>query len=573
MTRHLLIAAAFASTTALQDPAIVNTNLGPVAGIVGSNYRLFEGVPYAQPPVGPLRWRESQPVQPWAPNTYSATKEAAGCMQVCYDDEPPHICPAHVSEDCLYMNIFTPLPSDARLQSGPAPVIVFFHGGNFHDGYAGGFDADGGLLYDGRAFVQNTGQIIVVVNYRLGAFGFLYLEDNGANSTHGNFGLQDQVLALQWVKANIAPFGGDPSRITVMGQSAGAMSISCHLTRPVNEGLFQGAIMQSNPYAESYRGKTSALELASIFSNYSGCGLLPLNPSQGDLDKVEACLRTMDSATLLNAQHESETNLIPDLTALLQIVVAWGPTIGTEYLPLRPLEAFQQGQVLDVPILVGTTKDEAVIFVYEALTTPLSLLAYQIVGNVLFGPQLFNESQAPSLYPLPNPPPADGDYRIFASSPFTDGLFICPTRNATEALAVAQPGRVSKTYVWQYSHQMSWSPVMWGSNFTECWNKVCHGSDLPEWWSPEEAALGANFTQQELDLAQDMQTYFANFAATGNPGSGSAARPLSWPAYSVATGRQVLDFEAEPTGKSIIPGGLRQQWCDWWDAVAGWHIW
>ena len=350
----------------LADESLVQTPLGPVQGqvLADGSGRLFMGVPYADHVV---RWRDSTPVPAWAPSTLDATKEAPGCIQLCTEDEPPHICPVHQSEDCLFMNIWTP-----RMPATPAqpwPVILFLHGGNFHDGYAGGLDPDGGLLYDGRALANATNTIVCVVQYRLGAFGFLYLGDGDASPVNGNFGLRDQVLAMAWVRANIGSFGGDASRLTLMGQSAGAMSISAHMSRAASAGLFDGAIMMSNPFAEAYRAPESALAIAGAFANFSGCGQA-LNWVD-NATEMELCLNKQDAATLLSAQMQAETYILADLSTLLQIVVAWSPTIGTPWLPLRPLEAFQAGKVLDIPYMIGTTANESVIFVYEALqTTP-----------------------------------------------------------------------------------------------------------------------------------------------------------------------------------------------------------
>ena len=244
---------------------IVQTKLGAIQGLVLPRFRVFQGVRYAQPPV---RWQHSQPVLPWAPSVFNATVEGAGCPQpTCSGNEPPHICPPVMSEDCLFANVWTPRLAQI---TKPLPTVIFFHGGNFKDGYAGGLSPTGGLLYDGEEFAANTTSIMIVINYRLGALGFGYL---GTKNMTGNFGLEDQMVATRWVYDNIAAFGGDPSRITLMGQSAGAMSISCHMSRPQTAGLYTRAIMMSNPFGEPYRGTASALTLGTIFANFSGCAV------------------------------------------------------------------------------------------------------------------------------------------------------------------------------------------------------------------------------------------------------------------------------------------------------------
>jgi hypothetical protein len=278
----------------------------------------------------------------------------------------------------------------------------------------------------------------VVTNYRLGALGFLFGGGPSKNTTIiGNYGLMDQIVALEWVRANIAPFGGDPARVVFMGQSAGAMSASAHLSRPQTSGLYSGVIQHSNPFAEPYRSPPDALAVAAGFANYSGCGTDWWRTQ--DWAPLEACLRGLDTATILAASAAAELDLLADLDAILQVVVAWGPTVGTPYLPLRPLEAFQQGLVVDVPIVVGTTANETVIFVYEVLSDPLSEVLYEAAVAVLVAPDKVGDIM--KLYPVPTPPPQD--FRVFASTVLTDALFLCPTRNATESLLVAQPGRRS----------------------------------------------------------------------------------------------------------------------------------
>jgi carboxylesterase type B len=563
-----LVIGACLAAVARADEALVQTALGPVQGLVldDETGRLFMGVPYAAPIV---RWRQSQPVAAWGPAPFDATKEAPGCIQLCTEDEPPHICPARQSEDCLSMNVWTPrLPADGSTPSWP--VIFFIHGGNFHDGAAGGLEQDGPLLYDGREIANSTGTVVVVIQYRLGALGFLYLGDaRDGSQVSGNFGLQDQVLAMAFVRANIAAFGGDPARVTLMGQSAGAMSISAHMSRGATAGLYQGAIMMSNPHGEAYRDRDGALAIAGAFGNFSGCGQalnLVINATE-----MEACLRTKDAATILAAQMQAEIYLLADLSAILQVVVAWSPTIGTAYLPLRPLEAFQSGNIVDVPYMIGTTSNETVIFVYEVFNTSpgqylnLTQVEYELVAALLVGPVFAAESVF--LYPFPTPMPTD--FKMFSSALLTDGLFLCPTRNASEALQAASPFRKSKAYHWQYSHVLQQSAALWSTNFTECDEVVCHGSDLPELFHPHQPSL-ANFTAEEDSLAKVMQSYIAAFAATGAPGDGGIG--LTWPAYESST-RKTLNYETASNGGVTVISQLRAEQCSWWDNGPGYSVW
>lgn len=328
---------------AFADESVVVTQNGPIQGVVFDDFRAFVGVPYAEPPVGPRRWQPSVFKQPWS-GTWDATQDPPGCMQLCVNDEPPHICPQVISEDCLYLNVWTPRLANL---TEPVPVLVFIHGGNFWDGAAGGLNKTGPLLYDGEQYVKNTNQIVVVIQYRLGALGFLYL--GGKSSVTSNYGLMDQITALQWVKNNIAAFGGDPTRVTAIGQSAGAMSLSLHMTRPQNEALFNGVVMMSNPFGEPYRDTSNAQLLGSLFANFSGCPV-----QNGDYAAAETCLRAQSANTLLSAQEDVDLDLIADLDHILQVVVVWSPVVGTDYLTRAPIDAWQGGWVIDVPYMVST---------------------------------------------------------------------------------------------------------------------------------------------------------------------------------------------------------------------------
>ena len=440
-----------------QDSTVtIPTPDGPLTGLLLDTHIAFIGVPYAAPPVGPLRWAPPAPPAPWT-SPRDAVEDPPGCPQVCTTDEPPHICPQVQDEDCLYLNVYLPrVPGPT-----PAPVLIFSHGGNFHDGAIGGRNLTGPLLYDGQEVANSTGAILVTIQYRLGALGFLYTGGATKNTTIlGNYGLMDQVFAFQWVQRSIAAFGGDKGKVAIQGQSAGAMSASIHLSRPETAGLYAAAIEHSNPFAEPYRAPPSALGLASAFANYSGCGTPDVNGT--DWSGVEACLRGVNYSNIVVAQALSELDLSVDGNALLQAVVAWGPTVRTDYLPLRPMEAFQSGAINDVPIIVGTTSEEAVIFVYEALATNMSAFQYDVFLSLLFGSD--DVSPVNALYPLPDPIPQD--LRLFSSVPMTDALFLCPTRNATLAMQAAAPARKSKSYHYTYSHVLSWASEAWGGNYT-----------------------------------------------------------------------------------------------------------
>lgn len=204
---------------------------------------------------------------------------------------------------------------------------------------------------------------------------------------------------------------------------------------------------------------------------------------------------------------------------------------------------------------------------YEALDFPLTQLLYEAAVAVLVSPAQLPNIQ--KLYPIPSPPPAD--FRVFASSVLTDGLFYCPTRNATEAMLAAQPGRRSKSYHYVYSHLMSWSSTMWGNASwgASCYTEVCHGSDLPQLFLPTEKPSPAfgNYTDAEWALGLAMQQFYANFAASGVPGEVGG---VAWPAYNAGT-RQSLNYQTSDAGGITVASSVRSEFCSFWDAL-GYNI-
>uniref|UniRef100_A0A4W5MXQ5 Carboxylic ester hydrolase n=1 Tax=Hucho hucho TaxID=62062 RepID=A0A4W5MXQ5_9TELE len=214
------------------------TNNGVIKGLTVEKSHIFYGIPYADPPVAAYRWKPPRPVTPW-PGVHEATYPRDACMQGCsgpISDE----CPQKVSENCLYLNIFVPL--DVNFSSPlltPLPVMVWIHGGDFIAGSASK------PLYDGRFISNFTHTVVVSMEYRLGAFGFLVSGKDPKTSATGNYGILDQQVALLWVQQNIALFGGDPSKVTIFGESAGAQSVSLHLMVQSSKPLFKQAVFQN----------------------------------------------------------------------------------------------------------------------------------------------------------------------------------------------------------------------------------------------------------------------------------------------------------------------------------------
>ena len=240
MFRSVLLFVAAAVAVA-DKPTVVQTNSGPVRGVLEDRARVFRGIPYAAD-AKTRRWQNPVPPKPWTA-TRDAFEDGPGCPQVCV--LPSIACPPVQSEDCLYLNVFTPLLTSEAL----TPVMVFIHGGDYVQGYGGG------PLYDGTPMANSSGLILVALNYRLGALGFAYAGDLAGGQLAGNYGFLDQRLALKWVQDNIKNFGGDPGRVTIFGQSAGAMSVALHLVSSGSRGLFSAAIIESEPLGLPLRSK------------------------------------------------------------------------------------------------------------------------------------------------------------------------------------------------------------------------------------------------------------------------------------------------------------------------------
>lgn len=342
---------------ALAAPITITPPCGPITGYTDSlGSSVFRGIPYGEAPIGSLRFQPPVPKKDWS-SAISAVRDGKACMQQC--ELPPHTCPEEgMSEDCLFLNVFAPNRTTSKV-----PVMVYFHGGNYKQGLAGG------PLYNGTYLVASSQVVIVVANYRLGALGYVAYPDAGLN---GNYGLLDQQAALQWVQRNIASFGGDPNRVTVFGQSAGAGSIATHLISPLFKGLFHGAILQSNPFTIPFRDSQSMPKIAAALLKNAGC-------AAGDVN----CLKALPAEQIIEAQVKTEVDLDAVGDSLLHAFLPWTPVVEGQIVPKQPLVAFEAGETHDVPVMMGTVLDESVPFIYGAFGKPLDSFSYRYVTFLL----------------------------------------------------------------------------------------------------------------------------------------------------------------------------------------------
>ncbi|MCW3845105.1 carboxylesterase family protein [Micromonospora yasonensis] len=478
-------------------PAVVQTESGPVRGLVTDGYRSFQAIPYAAPPVGELRWSGPQPPQPWT-GVRDATQPGNACPQ------PAGIPMGRPSttEDCLFVNVTTP-----RHSSKPLPVMVWLHGGSLTYG--------AGDIYRPISLVTQGDVIVVSVNYRLGALGFLAHPafDADANQS-GNFGLQDQQAALRWVRRNAAAFGGDPHNVTLFGQSAGSFSGCAHLASPASAGLFDKVIMQSGPCTSGWTPATTSAPRPRTVAEQEG---LALAESLGcpDLAAAATCLRAKPADELLAA-----TASLPDL----------GPVLGGPILPIDPAEALATGRFHHVPVIHGYNRDEERLRVWGMEVSgancapgvpalpdhpnecPLTEADYREQLNQEFGADADAVAARYSTSAYGSPSEALG-------AALTDAIWVRSTLDTAAALA-----RHTPTYVYEFADDQA--PFFTGAHQPSFPLGSFHTAELPYLFT---VGYAQPLTDEQTRLGTQMIDYWTRFAHTGDPnGSGSP----TWSRYS-----------------------------------------
>lgn len=467
---------------------VLKLDSGYIRGSVGGDgISTYKGIPYAAPPVGDLRWKEPQPVEPWE-GIRNCLQEGPVCTQVPwpYQFAKEFYNFPNQSEDCLYLNVWTPAKSpDEKL-----PVMVWIHGGAFVLG------AGSQSLYDGRNLAAR-GVVVVTFNYRLGPFGFMahpLLSRESPHGVSGNYGLLDQIQALKWVQNNISAFGGDPGNVTVFGQSAGGASICYLLASPLAEGLFHRAIVESGGFFSMGFLTTKSgdkLEDAENFgkqiSAYLGC--------DREADEL-AALRNKNDKEILEAFQKVESSFPGALST--------GPMVDGYVLPDKPQNIFAAGKQHKVPLLIGTVADEGTLFVGSQEMTAAE---YREFLQKTFG------SYAPDVLAL-YPVPPNGRARDAYVKLFTGLGFAGPSRHAAECMARSG----MPVYVYKFSYVSTTDPAraaMGAYHGSEI--AFVFGSSLLDFAGPEVKALSGS-----------IMNYWTKFAATGNPNGGGEPE---WPAF------------------------------------------
>ena len=492
----------------------VKTAYGRLAGtVLAGGIRAFKGVPYAAPPVGARRWQAPQPAQPWK-DVRSATQFGPRAMQQPIFGDM-NFRSNGVSEDCLYLNVWTPAKS-ARER---LPVLVYFYGGGFLAG-------DGSEpRYDGESMARQ-GIVAITVNYRLGVFGFLAhpeLTRESPNQASGNYGLLDQAAALRWVRQNVAAFGGDPQRVTIGGESAGSYSVSAQMASPLAKGLVAAGIGESG----SLLGLQPLPTLAEAEQTGAAFAATVGAPSL-------AALRALPAPQLLEAAGQ------PGAPRFAAIVDGY-------FLPRQPADIYAAGQQARVPLLVGWNSQEmSAPFLLGA--TPPTAENFRAAVQKLYGPRA---AEALRLYPAAT----DAEAEQSATDLAGDRFIAYSTWKWADVQA-----RTSGQPVYRYLYarpRPAMTPAM-GNATSGLAGGVVKGAAAAPPAPPARGAvhsaeieyalgnLATNrvfaWTPDDYQVSKTMQRYFANFIKTGSPnGAGLPA----WPAASAGTAGQVLRFDVQ----------------------------
>ncbi|MDY0977192.1 carboxylesterase family protein [Massilia sp. CFBP9012] len=497
-----------------QEPVPVATASGPVIGATLRGIESWLGIPYAAPPVGPLRWQPPQPVKPWT-TPIKANTLPSSCAQ---NADLGVFARAGGSEDCLYLNVHR--SANAARSGQKLPVFVWIHGGALQVGQGGDYDP-GKLATRGKA-------VVVTLNYRLGVFGFLaHPALDGEGHDFANYGLLDQQTALRWVQRNISAFGGDPANVTIAGESSGGNSVMAHIAAPKSAGLFHhvvamsgGGIMARHPTFGAPRPLDVAREIGIGFAKAVGC-------ERGGA----ACMRALPTKRILDAQQPYALNEF---------------VIDGKVLPVHPSDAYRTGRVNRVTLVNGSTRDEGTFFVAlpELLTgKALTDGEYPVWLERQYGAAL--ALKVMREYPLAN---YNSPSEAFAASA-TDSMFACAGRAMSRALADKMP-----VYAYEFSDRTAPSYV----GATTFPLMAAHTYELayvfPGFRGGGDAQVLLNPLQEKL--SDEMVDYFANLASL--PGSAG-----NWPRFDPAKDN-VMTFVL-PHARVISGQFADTHHCAFWD--------
>jgi para-nitrobenzyl esterase len=494
----LLTVALLATAAHAADSIRIKTDKGAVEGSFSTDkqVRVFKGIPYAAPPIGDLRWEPPQPVAGWR-NTRSATEFGPRCIQtnpfpdMTFHDPGP-------SEDCLTLNVWTP----AKAKPGSLPVMVWIYGGGFTTGGTSEARQDG-------QFLARRNVVIVSMNYRLGIFGFFVHPELTAESPHhasGNYGLLDQTAALQWVRSNIAAFGGDPSNVTIFGESAGSFAVSSQMASPLARGLFTKAIGESGApfYSDDlpYRSREE-IEQSNVAFAQSAFNTSSL-----------ADLRKLPVDTILQAVTAKTTPPPP----------RFGPVVDGYFLPDTVPNIYATGHQAHVPLLAGWNADEVRSRVTLANVQP-TVESFTDTAHTDFGD---NAQKFLAVYPATT----DAEAVTSAGDLASDRFIAFSTWRWLEAQV-----DTGKSPVYRYRLDLG-SP---GDKFHPATIGAFHSDDIEYVFGTLDSRIGATWRPEDRRLSDQIGAYWTNFARIGDPNA--TGLPV-WPTYNAKDQWQVMHLDA-----------------------------
>ncbi|HLZ85167.1 MAG TPA: carboxylesterase family protein [Caulobacteraceae bacterium] len=540
----VLLGALALASAALADPSapVVQTDRGPVQATERGVMRSWFAIPYAAPPVGDLRWRAPQPPAPWtAP--IARTASASPCLQT---GNAAFRLPGE-TEDCLYLDVHAPSGP------GPFPVMVWIHGGAFTTGSTG--------FYADPTPLVSRGVIVVAMNYRLGAMGFLAhpaLRDGAGGA--GDYGIMDQQAALKWVRANIGAFGGDPKNVTIFGESAGGFSVLTHLASPLSAGLFDKAIIESGAYGVDTQLSQAAMEakgVAAVQKTLTAAGPDGAGPACAAGAVTAACLRGLP-VSLIRA------HLMGDFSGAVGNLV---PSVDGEVLPRTVKEIFTAGADNKVPVINGANEDENLLFVaIGELTARMSAKPPNLDPadrSFLMTPQAYVTGAATmaartglsvgdlteTYYPLARygaDPALQPSLATAAAA--TDSTFSCNAVNVSARIAAR--GAPSWMYEFRDRTASLILGTIGGRYVLSLPQGPAHASELAYLFKMADLR-----TDERKALGETMSTYWTNFARTGDPNGAGAPK---WAPFRTGT-LQALDVAGGGGVKAMPAAAFRSE--------------
>jgi len=514
-TRSLLATALLAGTIAFTGHAqIVEKPIAPIqidSGLVAgkvlpSGVQAWLGVPFVQAPVRELRWKEPQPIK-WQ-GVYNADRKMSECIQILRPHNINHYFGEEAtSEDCLYMNIWA--PANATANAG-LPVIVYIYGGGSTVG------SSGMALYDGEQ-VAKRGAVFVNFNYRVGILGFMahpeLTRESGRNAS-GNWAYLDQVAALQWIQRNIARFGGDPNKVVISGQSAGATSVSLLQASPLAKGLFRGVLaMSGGAWGNGGQGGPPRVEAEKV----------GLQVQEAMKARSIAELRDVPADRLLALQSEFQ------LGSTGGGAIRAGGSIDGYFLPDTPAKLFEAKRASDVPVIAGFANDES----NNALRQTTTVAEYRALVEKTYGPRA---AEFLKHYPVRN------DAGI-AEAAKTAAREVGVMRNARNWAIAQSRSMTSPVYLYNLKHVHPFNPAHLAVDRVDLVGAY-HTSDVPYWFGTLDAfnlfRPMRMWTDYDRKLSEQMTATLIAFANTGNPGTAT----LKWPAWSPAN-EQIIEIGSQ----------------------------